>query len=748
MSGGPDALNALLGQITTNDLQYNLQTDGVVKVRAMYEGLSRYSRFRLPSPGQHYFRLLGIGTDPDPPGSHSHPVSKTLEDYCLREIVPARLRLLGPFATWFLKRFKHDRLLRDLHLEPKDPAYPLLNFGLVEKDVLRYDEITELPPPDVEQQTLFVHDALHHFSPADVLMIFSKSPYLTTLVGTVDYPVPLLLDVPSFECPAYSYRIVPEDKEMFEFAPDGVWSESYVQPVSGSWLLKTSAIHGDGLDLGVSINWSADPCHLVVITRGLSVVKGHNTLQVPGCDLVRTAAGPRLLNRTALRFLLNYSFPVGHANHRSIAARLNMWCNDHKHEFVPASDRYLMSDVAYRERLRLESSLASGFLGSVQTPLGALPNLMLQAAFGPVLHLLPSHPDPGRGVGPATWTSPRQAEYRHGAYRLGPLWDPVRRFDKRDLPSAIESIIWPDKVDWKLVAVLPPALGSGSPRRLSDEAPRPILLGLFFLLLIIGVLLQGERVILRNIPTLVAHVWSSWPAALLRNRPLLLPVLNSVDYHLAAFLPLLWRGLFRPMVYRADEALEEAIARALLRLKAWLIPRFPVLIRVDLALHQLFSPNYMMIPATPVDPAANDSDDSDSDEGDSTDGDDDSTDYGDDDDDDSMDNGDDGDGDDSSHDDDPFRDDEPHPDDDTDSHHDSDAPPPSPPPLEAGRTKARPPEKPASESPLSQSQADQNQADQSQPGQRRSGQSPVSKDTGSCGSWSKRCWRACSQHQH
>lgn len=255
MSGGPETLNAVQAQVTSAEHRFNLELDHVVRIRLMEQQIARYGGFRLPPIGHTYFRDLGISTNSEAAGSHSHPVSKTLEDYMLRVVLPALLDVMNkPFCSWFLKERKHDRLLNDLGVPANQRQdYPLLNFRLTEPDGGRYRIMHELPPPAVEQEVLFMQDTLHHLTPADIVKIFCISPELNYIVGSIEYPVPLLLGAKWFECAAYSYRLTGDGN--FEHAPDRIWSESYTQPLSGKWLLEAASLHGNGIDLGVHVQW-------------------------------------------------------------------------------------------------------------------------------------------------------------------------------------------------------------------------------------------------------------------------------------------------------------------------------------------------------------------------------------------------------------------------------------------------------------------------------------------------------------
>jgi hypothetical protein len=590
MPGGNNTLNQLSSLITVAEHQFNVQTDYLVQWRALREDVSRYSRFALSPQGHEYFSQLGISTEPDAAGSHSHPVSKTLEDYMLRTVLPPLLAG-RTFTACFLKRAKYRRLLGDLRIH--DDNCELVNYAITGNDGHRYDETTELPFKPINTDTAFFGDALHYLTPKDVCQIFSDSPNLDTLYGSVEVPVALLLGVKNFSCPAYSMRVIGDS---FEHAPDGVWSESYTQPLSCTWLLEHGSIHTLGLDLGVSVTWSADPCHMVKITRGLPLVTDAATYSVVGRCVLPSTSEPVLAPTRAVEFLSNYSHPVGAGSKRTIWARLSMWCNDKNNVKLYGRERHVIADFAYKERERVANSWYPSSLAPPPWVLDPVRKLVWDSLAGTILAALPDGPQPCDAAQPATWRSPRSSYHLTGRDGLSVIHLPGRVLRKEDIPSALASLVDRDSGlhgTYPFVPLLSGHGGSAHPGTLREACAQLALPAPFVLLGLYWVYRRDARALVSVFRRLVGcalfrKAWR-WHAKHLT----FLTLLNLLNGRWPVVLKTLVHGLLLPSLRTAWQWYK-LTAGGLIR-KVWvrLCRSWPRLWELDFAIHMFFFPSYV-----------------------------------------------------------------------------------------------------------------------------------------------------------
>ncbi|QKV50509.1 replicase [Grapevine foveavirus A] len=251
---------------------------------AQANGFFNYS---LSQKAQEKLELAGIYLSPFSFRPHSHPVCKTLENHILYSVLPNyvdnKFYFIGikNFKLDFI-RVRHKRLsmvesvnryvtsldrsrysneltyrssAMDLHLSRKK--------GFQEIETLR-----DLVPPLEKKgaEFIFLHDELHYWSPSCVIKFLEAVRPTTVLASVVIPPELLAKSKESLNPWAYRYKII---KDRLIFAPDGVWTEAYDQPVRCKYLLKTkNFILSDGSIYSVDIVHSKFCHHLISITKG------------------------------------------------------------------------------------------------------------------------------------------------------------------------------------------------------------------------------------------------------------------------------------------------------------------------------------------------------------------------------------------------------------------------------------------------------------------------------------------------
>nr|AZF99027.1 replicase [Ullucus tymovirus 1] len=193
----------------------------------------------------------GLGTTP-----HPHPVHKTIETFMLYNHWSSLART--PSTVMFMKPSKFQKL------QAFNPNFlHLVNYRLTAADTARYPETsTHLPTTP----SVFVHDALMYFTPAQILDLFLSCPNLETLYCSLIVPPESNFTDLSLFPNLYTYQI---NQQTLHYIPEGHHAGSYNQPLQALSWLKIGSILGSQLSLSVTKLESWGPVHSLLIQRGL-----------------------------------------------------------------------------------------------------------------------------------------------------------------------------------------------------------------------------------------------------------------------------------------------------------------------------------------------------------------------------------------------------------------------------------------------------------------------------------------------
>lgn len=595
MPGGPSILNQLASQLTVAEHQFNTQVDYLVQWRALRSKISRYSRFALCSRGHEYFSELGIATEPDAAGAHSHPVSKTLEDYRLRVVLIPLLNRTN-FTCYFTKPSKHTRLVSDAGKDERD--CPLINHLLVEQDPQRYPTSVELPLKPCDTEVAYMSDTIHYLTPRDIVRFFRESPNMNRLVASAIIPVPLLMGIKEFSTPAYSYRT---SGSSFEHAPDGNWSESYTQPKACRWLLECSSIHDLGIDLGVHVSWSADPEHMIIITRGISQLNSSISLEVVGRSMMDGPGGPILVPTRAVEFVANYCHAPGSASKRTIWARLNAWCHDKSSCKITTHERKVIADAAYADRMSEEGGWYPSSFAPPHWVTDPIRNALWNAMVGAVKPFMASHHGVSNYFRPAVWSSPRRAKYLQGKDKHSAVYSHSRITAARDLPAALASVIDRTNCSREDVRFSPVLGGNGRSTEMNTLRERVAVLLLLLPFLVsfaVPLYLDDYHFLLR--------AWRVVSSSRMVSEPLWWYTRHGTFIHfinlLIGYCPALVTGPLFGVVLPLTRVIWRwyIFKMGSLVRSVWVsfCRRYPTLWDVDLAIHMLFFPHFIHVEVT------------------------------------------------------------------------------------------------------------------------------------------------------
>jgi hypothetical protein len=367
-------LQQLAAQVTVADHRYNLETSAVAQHRAAESALKDYARYEVSKLGSSYLAGLAIAHNPQAPGVHPHPVSKTMHDYILTCELPHLLADAPSLYVCCMKKQKFDRLTKHI----KCPAR-LENFVTVPEDRIRFGN--DAPPPPHGTGPLFsepwclFHEVGHHFTPADLLTLFRNNPTLSCGVFTIIIPPEILCGVKENSTPAYSYTT---EGPWLHYAPDGCWDASYTQPVSSAWWLKASYLHDLNLHLTLTPWRQMGSNFVYTVHRGKTLTRTTHFASFNQQAVLRyTTYGlfsylqpvvttSIAVPTSALSFLTSYLKTTDSPTRKNVYGRFRIWTNDNKDVHLPiGADQAIVSATC-------ASQLDSAALDPTFNPLGGM----------------------------------------------------------------------------------------------------------------------------------------------------------------------------------------------------------------------------------------------------------------------------------------------------------------------------------------------------------------------------------------
>nr|AVD50422.1 RNA-dependent RNA polymerase [Cherry green ring mottle virus] len=254
------------------------------KLEAENHGLFHY---HLPAYAKRKLSERGFYLSPFSYETHSHPVSKTIESHLINVKLPHYI------SEQFLIVGIKDNKLSVLRKDKKLRFLEALNRCVTSHDIQRYgpsfhfekaqaswgrdfsnmglSKTVQTLLPRVlfdkgrtRDAQLFLYDELHYWSMTDIVN-FLEITNAQTVIGSFVFPAEILAGARSSLNPwAYDFKIK-GDKLLY--APDGIWSEAYEQPLAAGQLLKYNKIRTRVGDYSVQVRDSMFSHCLVIINR-------------------------------------------------------------------------------------------------------------------------------------------------------------------------------------------------------------------------------------------------------------------------------------------------------------------------------------------------------------------------------------------------------------------------------------------------------------------------------------------------
>nr|QED44823.1 replicase [Garlic yellow virus] len=280
----------------TSSEQSEIARDAVQNLKGLESHNHSLFCYAMPAVAKMRLSESGIYLSPFSYSPHSHPVCKTLENYHLYNVVCPLLD-----HSFYLVGVKDSKLNFLKSRNKSIDMVTCINRLVTSRDKIRYGNdfvvasgssgsarrlngrvefhaaLKDLLPKEIvqRQRALFMHDELHYWSPECLAEFLDKAKPKLLLATVVIPPELLLHSKESMNRWCYEYEVHGNDLHFF---PDGVRSESYIQPLDCTYLLKTSKLYTkSGLCYCFDIISSKFSHHVIAITQGEAIVKACNS---------------------------------------------------------------------------------------------------------------------------------------------------------------------------------------------------------------------------------------------------------------------------------------------------------------------------------------------------------------------------------------------------------------------------------------------------------------------------------------
>nr|BBK03478.1 polyprotein [Apple stem grooving virus] len=321
-----------------SDQLLSLTTDEIEKT---LEVTNRFFSFSITPEDQELLTKHGLTLAPIGFKSHSHPISKMIENHLLYICVPSLLSSFKSVAFFSLRENKVNSFLKmhSVFSHGKIKSLGMYNAIIDGKDKYRYgdvpfssfrDRVTGLKDECLARnkfpKVLFLHDELHFLSPFDIAFLFETIPEIDRVVATTVFPIELLFgDKVSKEPRVYTYKV---HGSSFSFYPDGVASECYEQNLANSkWPFTCSGIQWANRKIRVTKLQSLFAHHIFSFDRGRAC-NDFNHFDKPSCllaeemRLLTKRFDSAVINRSTVSSLSTYMACLKTANAASAVAKL------------------------------------------------------------------------------------------------------------------------------------------------------------------------------------------------------------------------------------------------------------------------------------------------------------------------------------------------------------------------------------------------------------------------------------------
>nr|UCR98267.1 RNA-dependent RNA polymerase [Apple stem pitting virus] len=340
----------------TSEEQSRISTQAVLTLVNVEKDKHDLFNYALPELAKMRLFNSGIYLSPHSYRPHSHPVCKTLENNILFNILPSYLD--NSFYLVSIKKNKVDFLKRR---HPDLQMVETINRYISSLDKTRYGGFFHVSPSKISakfkcdrrtgfetdaslvdlipgcmegaRKKFFFHDELHYWT-KEALITFLDHVKPEIMLASIVFPPEILAGAKESLNPwCYTFKIIGKDLVFF---PDGEQSEAYIQPVSGSYLLRTGKIttpSGDVFQL--DLIKSSFSHHLISITRGEAIgqrmrfFNGFEAVAMKGLNPLRRKVESCLpISKSTILKIYRYLRTLKKPDLQSAMAKLSQVCKD------------------------------------------------------------------------------------------------------------------------------------------------------------------------------------------------------------------------------------------------------------------------------------------------------------------------------------------------------------------------------------------------------------------------------------
>nr|CBX24840.1 replicase [Apple stem pitting virus] len=340
----------------TSEEQSRISTQAVLALTNVEKDKHDLFNYALPELAKMKLFNSGIYLSPHSYRPHSHPVCKTLENNILFNILPSYLD--NSFYLVSIKKNKVEFLKRR---HPDLQMVETINRYISSIDKARYGGFFHVSPSKVSakfkcdrrtgfendaslvdlipgcmegaRKRFFFHDELHYWT-KEALITFLDHVKPEVMLASIVFPPEILAGAKESLNPwCYTFKILGKDLVFF---PDGEQSEAYIQPVSGSYLLRTGKIttpSGDVFQL--DLLKSSFSHHLISITKGEAIgqkmrfFNGFEAVAMKGLNPLRRRVESCLpISKSTILKIYRYLRTLKKPDLQSAMAKLSQVCKD------------------------------------------------------------------------------------------------------------------------------------------------------------------------------------------------------------------------------------------------------------------------------------------------------------------------------------------------------------------------------------------------------------------------------------
>nr|BCA25701.1 RNA-dependent RNA polymerase [Apricot latent virus] len=340
----------------TSEEQSRISAQAVLTLANVEKDRHDLFNYALPELAKIRLYNSGIYLSPHSYKPHSHPACKTLENNILFNILPSYLD--NSFYLVSIKKNKVDFLKRR---HPDLQMIETINRYISSLDKIRYGSFFHVSPSKVSlkfkcdrrtgfetdaslvdlipgcmegaRKNFFFHDELHYWR-KEALITFLDHVKPEIMLASIVYPPEILAGAKESLNPwCYTFKIIDKDLVFF---PDGEESEAYIQPLSGSYLLKTSRIvTPSGQVFNLDLIKSSFSHHLISITKGEAIgqkmrfFNGFEAVAMKGLNPLRRKVESCLpISKSTILKIYRYLRTLKKPDLQSAMAKLSQVCKD------------------------------------------------------------------------------------------------------------------------------------------------------------------------------------------------------------------------------------------------------------------------------------------------------------------------------------------------------------------------------------------------------------------------------------